>query len=108
MKPIDLSRWHRRATIGTAGDVRLAGDGVEARHAEIVLRRNGDGHPVPFVRPLQGRVKVQRRSRELAVLGEWQLADNDVLIIGDRRLIYRNLGCRPKAGAEEGAVTWLS
>ena len=106
MTLIELSQWRGRVVIGSAGHVRLTGDSVAPKHAEIVVTTNGARVPIQLLRPIEGKVTVRRHGRLLAVLTEWRLADGDVLIIGDRRITYRNLASRPEAGRTKGGPEW--
>jgi hypothetical protein len=107
MTVIELSNWRRRMIIGTAGHARLGGDGIARRHAEIVLHVDGGGEPAQILRPREGPVSVERHGQRLTVLREWRLADGDVIVIGDRRIVYRNLTSRPAAGVRKGGIAWV-
>lgn len=108
MAELDLSRFGARIVVGAGGDLRLQGNGVMRRHAEIVLARNGGEDSLQVLRPLQGAVWVERRGRRAAVTADWVLADGDVIVIGDRRLRYRNLVRPPDRPQKTRRVSWLS
>jgi hypothetical protein len=106
---IDLSTL-RSAVIGSAGTIRLAGEGVMARHAEITVQESPDV-VVSMLRPLDGPVSAERRGRRHPVGAAWRLADGDVIIVGRHRLIYRDLGSpmETSLGDEDvqEIVSWL-
>lgn len=99
----EVELWrHRRATIGTAGNIQLSGDGIMPRHAEITAAQDGLETSAAVLRPLEGRVLVERYGRRALIVTHWQLADGDVIIIGCRRLKYRNLGS-PSGGTRRAS-----
>ena len=71
MADVDLSRFRGRVVVGAGGDLRLQGEGVMRRHAEIGLARDGGGDSVQVLRPLEGAVCVERRGRRVAVMADW-------------------------------------
>lgn len=99
----------RRATLGAAGTIRLAGEGIERRHAEITVYDSA-GESITAIRPLEGSVSVERRGTSWAVTAHWPLADGDIVIVGPHRLTYRDLGSpyralNPSQTAE--VISWL-
>ena len=100
----------RKATVGTAGSVRLAGEGVMPRHAEITVYESA-AEVITAVRPLDGPIAVARRGRMLRVTAPWPLADGDVIVVGPHRLTYRDLGSPMAATSGEAraqeVVSWL-
>jgi hypothetical protein len=105
---IDLSTL-RLAVIGSAGTIRLAGEGVMPRHAEITVQESLEV-AVSMLRPLDGPVSVERRGRTHPVSPAWRLADGDVIVVGPHRLTYRDLG-RPydteARSSDTEVVSWL-
>ena len=99
----------RRAIIGSSGSVRLTGADVMPRHAEIVAFEPAN-EPLTAVRPLDGRLAVERRGRVWEVNSPWPLADGDVILIGPHRLRYSDLGSPFQPAAEPvqtEMVSWL-
>lgn len=99
----------RRAVIGSAGSIRVSGDGVLSRHAEITAFPS-DGETITAIRPLDGPLSVERNGRTGRVTTPWPLADGDVILVGPHKLTYRDLGnaLQPfeKTGQQE-VVSWL-
>jgi hypothetical protein len=81
----------RRTIIGRRGTVRIYGPHVAPRHAEVKTYATADG-PLTAIRSIEGPVSVDRRGVVWPVTAPWPLADGDVIIIGDHRLTYRDLG----------------
>lgn len=111
MTEVDLSLYRGRVVVGSAGDIRIDGDGVQPKHAVIALDKNGGGERVQVLRPIQGPVAVERKGRRMGVVDTWTLADGDVILLGSWRLTYRDLGSR-QPGANrpprrKELVTWL-
>jgi hypothetical protein len=106
---IDLSTL-RSAVIGSAGTIRLAGEGVMPRHAEIAVQESPEV-VASMLRPLDGPVSVERRGRRHPVGTAWRLADGDVIIVGPHRLTYRDLGSPMETSLDDvhiqEVVSWL-
>jgi hypothetical protein len=108
---IDLSRFKGRAVLGSAGDIRLDGDGIQPKHAVIALEKSGAGERVQVLRGIQGPVAVERRGCRMGVVDTWTLADGDVILLGSWRLTHRDLGSRQPGAARpprrKEIATWL-
>jgi hypothetical protein len=108
----EVELWrHRKATIGTAGTIRLDGDGIMCRHAEITVEQDGLQTGAVVLRALDGPVSVECCGRKAVVTSDWRLADGDVILIGRRRLRYRDLGspsvASPLASEKKEVVPWM-
>jgi hypothetical protein len=95
--PVDLSLFVGRVTLGSGGEVRLEGDGIERRHAEIRAARVDDDD-VLILRPLKGPVAVWRRAHRLPVVFELVLHDRDTIELGGLNLSFRLIQTRQKKG----------
>jgi len=107
---IDLSSMKGPAIIGSRGKVRLAGEGVAPRHAVLALGRTSEDGRSVVLKPLAGSVTVERAGRAARIGGGWELADGDTILVGIRRLVYRNLGQRLSgnggASAKRRNISW--
>lgn len=106
---VELGR-HCDVIIGSAGTVKLSGEGVMPRHAAITAVKEGAGEVHALLRAVQGPVFVERRGRRQAVTTPRRLADGDVIIVGLDRLTYRDLGSprAAQAQSQDGEVVpWL-
>jgi hypothetical protein len=109
VRRIDLAGL-RRAIIGTGGTISLDGGDVRPRHAEIAPE-GLHGDVLILLHPLNGPVTVERGGRRRPVLGRWRLVEGDVIVIGQYRLIYHDIGS--PLGPEEASpglgeeVPWL-
>ena len=90
MANVELGRFRGRLRIGSKGDVRISGEGVLERHAEISAASDGS----EWVRSTGGEVWVERRGLRELVTRPRRLVDGDVIVIGNWRLDYRNLAAR--------------
>jgi hypothetical protein len=89
---IDLSKFGRRACVGSAGDIRVTGDGILPRHAEIVAQPTESGVRI-VLRCLGGDLWIERghvRTR-LTRSTIWRPCDGDVFIFGEHRFLYTDL-----------------
>ena len=108
----EVELWrHRKVTIGTTGAIQLSGDGILPRHAQITAEQDGLETSAAMLRPLEGPVSVERYGRRALIVTDWQLADGDVIIVGGRRLKYRNLGspsgATRRASGEKEVARWM-
>jgi hypothetical protein len=109
-REVELWRY-RKVVIGTAGTIQVDGDWIMPQHAEITVGQDGLQTGVMVLRALEGPVWVDRHGHKAAVTSDWQLADGDVILIGSRRLRYRDLGSPPgamrSASEEKEVVPWM-
>lgn len=102
MRNVDLSRFRDRVTVGAEGDIKISGDGVAARHAEV--RAAGDGSD--WIRAIEGEVWLRRKGLRELVIRPRRLADGDVIVIGPEEIRYVHLG-RGRARNTERRATWM-
>jgi hypothetical protein len=99
---VDLGKFGGRATIGTKGDVKIAGDGVLPRHAEVWAASDGS----VWLRSAGGEVWIERRGLRELVARPRRLGDGDVIVIGEHRLSYGNLAAR-RQPVRAGRASWM-
>ncbi len=102
MASVELGTYGSRATIGTRGDIRITGDGVLPRHAEMWAVSDGS----VWLRSTGGEVWVERRGLRELVARPIRLADGDVILVGDQRLKYGNLSAK-RQPARAGRAPWM-
>jgi hypothetical protein len=88
---IDLGAYRGTTTIGTRGRLCITGTGVLPQHAELLAEPDGKGAVDVIVRPKQGSVSLSRGKNIVHVAIGTPLRDNDLVILGDTRIQYRDL-----------------
>ena len=101
---VDLSAHGRRASIGENGAIKVGGQQVAARHATLRAHRDGSVR----IGPLDGDVWVERRGLRQLVRQPRQLADGDVLALGDTTFTYHNLAAARPAPEEKSRPAWMA
>jgi hypothetical protein len=99
---IDLTRFRRRARIGSKGDIKIAGDGVLDHHAEIVAGPDES----EWLLPIGSDIWLERRGLRDLVTRPRRLFDHDVIVIHAWRLQYHNLQAR-RDRASGRTTSWM-
>ncbi len=102
MGNVDLGKFGNRATIGTKGNIKISGEGVLPRHAEVWAASDGS----VWLRSTGGEVWIERRGLRELVARPRRLGDGDVIVIGEHRLPYGNLASK-RQPARAGRAAWM-
>jgi hypothetical protein len=85
---LDISGFGQVVLGSSCAPFKLKAAGVRPKHALLrAVRFNGCVYAA--IRPLQGRVFVERRRVSQEVKGEFHLVDGDIVVLGEARLTYR-------------------
>lgn len=102
MTDVDLARFGRRIRIGKKGDVKLSGEGILDRHAEIVVGPDR----AAWLRSTGGDVWVARGALRELLTRPRRLLDGDIIIVGHWQMQYKNLMAKP-ADVNERKTAWM-